>query len=131
MYAKPQRGTYRLRYTGMCCPNGLVFHKKSLDMGPIFVQKILKRGSHFTKIVKNFKNWPFLRWKKNKHTLEMGTDFQKKKKKSQISRFFVLFLFLFFFGGGEKSFDMGRSFRPRAAHPMKIWLPSLPVLNIW
>ena len=43
--------TRMLKPTGMCCPNGLLFHQKSLDMGPIFVKKILRRGPHFTKIV--------------------------------------------------------------------------------
>ena len=33
----PVEGTHTLGYTGMCRGNGLVFHKKSLDMGPIFV----------------------------------------------------------------------------------------------
>ena len=28
-------GTHMLRRTGMCCPNGLLFHQKSFDMGPI------------------------------------------------------------------------------------------------
>ena len=30
-----------LRHTGMCCPNELLFHQKSLNMGPILVKKIL------------------------------------------------------------------------------------------
>ena len=46
-------GTQMLRHTGMCRPNGLLT-KKSLDMGPILVKKILRRGSHFTKIAKKF-----------------------------------------------------------------------------
>ena len=41
-----------LRHTGMCRPNGLLFQKISLDMGPILVKKILRGGSHFIKIVK-------------------------------------------------------------------------------
>ena len=28
---------HMLRHMGMCCPNGLPFHQKSLDMGPILV----------------------------------------------------------------------------------------------
>ena len=35
-------GTHMLRHTGMCCPNGWLFHQKSLDMGPILVKKILR-----------------------------------------------------------------------------------------
>ena len=69
-----------LRHTGMCRPNGLLFQQKSLDMGPILLKKILRRGSHFAKIAKNCK----------------------------ISHFEV-----------EKSLDMGKGFRPRAAHPVK------------
>ena len=38
--------------THMCSPNELLFHEKSLDMGPILVKKILTGGSHFTKFVK-------------------------------------------------------------------------------
>ena len=38
-----------LRHMGMCRPNGLLFQQKSLDMGPILVKKILRRGSHFKK----------------------------------------------------------------------------------
>ena len=42
-----------LRHTGICRPNGLLFHQKFLDMGHILVKKkILRGGSHFTKIRK-------------------------------------------------------------------------------
>ena len=54
-----------LQHTGMCCPNGSLFHQKSFDMGPILVKKIL-RGSHFTKIAVFEAEKP----------LEMGLDFQ-------------------------------------------------------
>ena len=30
--------------TGMCRPNGLLFHQKSLDLGPIFVKKSLEKS---------------------------------------------------------------------------------------
>ena len=50
----PGGGTHMLRHTGMCRPNGLLFQQKSLDMGPILVKKILKRGSHFAKIAKKW-----------------------------------------------------------------------------
>ena len=36
-------GTHMLRHTGMCHPNGLLFHQKSVDMVPILVKKILRR----------------------------------------------------------------------------------------
>ena len=32
-----------VHYLGMCCGNGLVFHKQSIDMGPIFVKKPLPK----------------------------------------------------------------------------------------
>ena len=48
-------GAHTLRPTGMCCPNGLLFHQKSLDMGPILFKNILRRVSHFTKIEKKNK----------------------------------------------------------------------------
>ena len=31
----------------MCRFNGLVFYKKSLNMGPVFYKKILEHGSNF------------------------------------------------------------------------------------
>ena len=37
-------GIHMLRHTGMCCPNGLLFHQNSLDMDPILVKKSLKEG---------------------------------------------------------------------------------------
>ena len=44
-YSKTEKpgggGTCMLRYTGMYHRNGLVFHKKSIDMDPIFVKKSL------------------------------------------------------------------------------------------
>ena len=44
---KSQGGTHMLRHMGMCCPNGLLFHQKSLDKGPIFFKNILRHGSVF------------------------------------------------------------------------------------
>ena len=65
-----------LGHTGMCRPNVLVFHQKSLDNGPIFVKKILKRGSHFTKIAtkKNVKAAVF----EAEKPLEMGKGFRPR-----------------------------------------------------
>ena len=40
-------GTHIFGLTGMCRSNGLLFYKKSLNMGPVFYQKILKHGSTF------------------------------------------------------------------------------------
>ena len=41
--------------------------------------------------------------------LEMGSDLRKFRKKALNQPFFE----------GEKSLDMGKGFRPRAAHPVK------------
>ena len=43
----PRGGTHIFGRTGMCRSNGSLFYKKSLNMGPIFYQKILKHGSRF------------------------------------------------------------------------------------
>ena len=40
-------GTHIFGQTGMCRSNGALFYKKSLTMGPVFYQKILKHGSTF------------------------------------------------------------------------------------
>ena len=49
------RGTYILRHMGMCHSNGSLFHKKSLNMGPIFYKNIPKQVcfSKISDIVKN------------------------------------------------------------------------------
>ena len=49
MCLAPWRGggggvTHIFRYTGMWCSNGSLFHKKSLNMGPIFYKNIPKHG---------------------------------------------------------------------------------------
>ena len=73
-----------LSHTGMCRPNGSLFHQKSLDMGPILVKKILRGGSHSTKIAKkNVKSAVF----EAEKPLEMGLDLQKFRKTCLISRF--------------------------------------------
>ena len=62
-------GTHISGRTGMCHSNGsLFFYKKSLNMGPVFYQKILKHGSTFLTepkilIAKFLKNVPI--FKKN------------------------------------------------------------------
>ena len=67
-----------LKHTGMCHPNGLLFHQKSLDMGPILVKNILRGGSHFTKIAKKKVKSAIFDAEK---PLEMGLDLQKFRKK--------------------------------------------------
>ena len=78
-------GTHIFGRTGMCRSNGSLFYKKSLYMGPVFYQKILKHGSTFLtepkfsgfcmaktpKIMKFLKNVPISQEK----TLKMGTLF--------------------------------------------------------
>ena len=80
---KSQGGTHIFGQTGMCRSNGSLFYKKSLNMDPVFYQKILKHGSTFLtelkfsgfrmaktpKIVNLFKNWPIFQEK----SLKMGT----------------------------------------------------------
>ena len=81
----PGGGTHIFGRMGMCCSNGSFFYKKSLNMGPIFYQKILKHGTTFLtepkfsgfcmaktpKIVKFLKNGPIFQEK----SLKMGTLF--------------------------------------------------------
>ena len=40
------------RHMGMCCPNGLLFHQKSVDVGPILVKQILGEGPISQKLKK-------------------------------------------------------------------------------
>ena len=98
--------THMLRHTGMCRPNGLLFYQKSLDMGPTLVKKIRKRWVPFHKICK--KNCKISRFWGRK-TLRNGSRFGQISKKLSIQLFFEW----------EKSSDMGRGFRPRAAHSVK------------
>ena len=87
-------GTHILRHTGMFRPNGLLFHQKSLDMGPILVKKVLRESPISQKFAKkNVKSAVF----EAEKPLEMGLDFQNVLKNCLFSRFVFLFLFLFFF----------------------------------
>ena len=54
-YIRGGGGTHMLRHTGMCCPNGLLFHQKSLDMGHTLVKKPLEEGPNFQNLRKNCK----------------------------------------------------------------------------
>ena len=89
----------------MCRPNGLLFQQKSLDMGPILVKKSLEEGPISQKSRKNGKISHF----EVEKPLEMGPDLRKFRKKALNQPFFE----------GEKSLDMGKGFRTRAAHPVK------------
>ena len=48
-------GTHMLRHTGMCLPNGLLFHQRSLDVGPVLIKKSLENGSISQKLQKKKK----------------------------------------------------------------------------
>ena len=67
-------GTHMLRHTWMCRPNGLVFHQKSLDKGPILVKKKSEEGPVSPKLQKNK---PFF----EAETIKNGSQFTKIKKK--------------------------------------------------
>ena len=70
------QGAHMLRHTGMCHPNGLLFHQKSLDMDPILVKKILW-GSYFTKICEKMVKSAIFEAEK---PLEMGLDLRTFRK---------------------------------------------------
>ena len=54
--------THMLKHMGMCRTNGLFFHLKSIDMGPIFVKKkSLEESPISRKLQKNWKHEPVLR----------------------------------------------------------------------
>ena len=72
-----------LRHTGMCCPNGLLFHQKSLDMGPSLVKKSVEEGPISQKLQKNRKISHFVVAK----PFDMGPNLQKFCKNHKISRF--------------------------------------------
>ena len=98
-------GCSQLRHTGMCHPNGLLFHKKSLDIGPIVYKKSLQEDPNSQKQQKKLVKSAVFELEK---PLEMGPDLQKLKKKRGESNQ------LFF--DREKSLGMGRDFRPRTLH---------------
>ena len=97
-------GTHIFGRTGMCCSNGSLFYKKSLNMGPVFYQKILKHsdwaqifGLKPRKLRIFSKNWAYFSWK----ILKNGYPFLPKSP-----------------------LKMGRVFEARAAHPCptQIWV---------
>ena len=96
-------GPHMLRHTGMCRTNGLLFHQKSLDMGPILVKKSLEEGPILQKLQKNCKISCFWGWK----PLRIEPRFAKISKKQSSAIV------------GETSLDMGKGFRPWVTHPIK------------
>ena len=67
-------GTHIFGRTGMCRSNGSLFHKKSLNMGPVFYQKILKHGSTF---LTEPKFLGFRKPRKSRNFWKMGLLFKK------------------------------------------------------
>ena len=75
-------GTHMLRHKGMCHPNGLLLHQKSLDMGPILVKKSLEEGPISQKIQEKIVKSAILVAEKPS---EMGLYLRKLKKKKKLS----------------------------------------------
>ena len=92
-----QGGTHILRHMGKCCSNGSLFHKKALNMGPIFYRNIPKYGSVYLKFPKFFgclaEKWANILRK-----------IPKNKK--------VLFFFF-----QKLPLEKGMGFKPGVAHP--------------
>ena len=61
----------------MCRPNGLLFHQKSLDMGPILVKESLEEGPISQILRKNGKISRF----EAENPLQMGLNLQKFQEK--------------------------------------------------
>ena len=113
-------GAHMLKHMGICCPNGLLFHQKNpLKWVPFWSKKTLEESPIAQKLQKKKKK---KKKKKVKSAVlgaekssEMGLDLRKFRKKKCLISLFFFFFFSFFFEG-EKSLDIGRGFRPRAAH---------------
>ena len=79
----PQPGggvTHVFGRTGMCRSNGSLFYKKSLNMGPVFYQKILKHGLTFLTEPK-FLGFRMAKTPKIAKFLKNGPNFQEKSLK--------------------------------------------------
>ena len=94
---------------------GHFFDKKSLNMGPVFYQKILKHGSTFLTEPK-FLGFRMAKTPKIAKFLKNGPFFQEKNLKNG-------YPFL-----PKSPLKMGRGFEARAAHPCptQIWVPPPP-----
>ena len=108
----PGGGTDIFGRTGMCCSNGSLFYKKSLNMGPVFCQKILKHGSTFLTEPK-FSGFRMSKNPENSEIFEKWAYFWRKILKNG-------YPFL-----PKSPLKMGRSFEARAAHPCptQTWVP--------
>ena len=96
-------GTHIFGRTGMCRSNGSLFYKKSLNMGPVFNQKILKHGSTFLTEPK-FSGFRRAKTPKIAKFLKNGPIFQEKSLKMGTL-------------SAKITLKMGRGFEARAAHP--------------
>ena len=72
----PPGGTQIFGCTGMCRSNGSLFYKKSLNMDPVFYQKILKHGSTFLTVPK-FSGFRMAKTPKVAKFLKNGPIFKK------------------------------------------------------
>ena len=107
----PPGGTHIFGQTGMCRSNGLLFYKKSLNMGPIFYQQILKHGSTFLTEPK-FLGFRMAKNPKNHEIFEKWAYFSREILKN-------VYPFL-----PKSPLKMGRGFDAQAAHPCptQIWV---------
>ena len=107
-------GTHIFGQTGMCRSNGSLFYKKSLNMGPIFYQKIRKHGSTFLTWAQIF-GYSHGENPENREIFEKWAYFSRKMLKNG-------YPFL-----PKSPLKMGRGFEARAAHPCptQIWVPPL------
>ena len=105
-------GTHIFGWMELCRSNGSLFCKKSLNMGPVFYQKILKHGSTFLTRPQIF---GFLHGEtpKNRKISEKWAYFSRKNLKNG-------YPFL-----PKSPLKMGRGFEAQAAHPCptQIWVP--------
>ena len=99
-------GTYILRYRGMCCSGGSLFHKKSTIHGSHFLHNYSKHGSVFPEFQKTF-------WCLQGNSEKMGLYFEKNLYK--LVPFPV-----------KMTLKNGRGFSGFAFHnppPNQIWVP--------
>ena len=69
--------THIFGWTGLCCSNGSLFYKKSLNMGPVFsTKKSLNMGQRFW-LSPNFRVFAWLKPRKLWNFCKMGLFFKK------------------------------------------------------
>ena len=104
----------------MCRSNGSLLYKKSLNMGPVFYQRILKHGSAFLTEPK-FSGFRTGENTENHKTVEKWAYFSRKILKNG-------YPFL-----PKSPLKMGGGFEARAAHfcPTQIWVPPRDWVLSW